>query len=239
MKKNLLSMGGVLLMAVAVIFAAQGFFADEAMASDDTIPGLVSVSGSGSISVKPDMGTISIGVETEDKDANVAQEENSVKMAEVMAALKELNIADDQIKTTQFSIYDRYNYFDEKDPEKYYSVTNTIQVTVLDLDRMGEVIDAVSKSGANQISNIQFGITNEQEVYAEALKLAMGSAKTKADALLGTFNKSADIPTKIIESGYSVGVSRDTYESVMMKDSTPISTGSLTITANITVEYGY
>lgn len=239
MKKSLLSIGGVLFLAVALLVSSQAFLGEQAMASDDTKAGLVSVSGSGSISVKPDMGTISLGVETEDENANVAQEANKKQMTEVMAALKEAGISEEQIKTTQYSIYDRYNYIENKEPEKYYAVTNMVEVTILDLDKMGQVIDAVSKSGANQVSNIQFGISNEQEVYAEALKLAMKSAKTKADALLGTFNKQADVPSKVIENGYSVGVVRDVYESAMMKDSTPISTGALTVTAQITVEYDY
>jgi len=239
MKKSILSLGALALLVVAVIFASQGFLSNEAMAEDAVNKGLVSVNGTGSITVKPDMGTITVGVETEDADASVAQAANKEKMDAVMAALEELGIAEDQIKTTQYSIYDRYNYFDDKDPVKYYSVTNSVQVTILDLDMVGQVIDAVTKAGANQVSNITFGISNEQEVYAEALKLAMASAKSKANAILGTFDKTASVPSKVVESGYSVGVMRDTFEMAMAKDSTPINPGTLTITANITAEYEY
>ena len=239
MKKNLLSVTGVLLLAALVLFGSQSFLAGEAMASEEVKSGLVTVSGTGSISVKPDMGTITIGVETQDKDANKAQVDNKEKMLKVMEALEAMAIKEDDIKTIQFNIYDQYNYFENKEAEKYYVVSNQVEVTVHNLDKMGEIIDGVTKAGSNQISNIQFGISNEDEVYGQALKLAMTSAKSKANALLSTFDKTANIPSKIVESGYSVGVVRESYDAVMLDKSTPINTGSLTVTAQISVEYDY
>lgn len=239
MKKNLLSVTGVLLLVALVLFGSQSFLTGEAMASDEVKSGLVTVSGTGSISVKPDMGTITIGVETQDKDANKAQIENKENMLKVMETLEAMAIKEEDIKTIQFNIYDQYNYFENKEAEKYYVVTNLVKVTIHDLEKMGEVIDGVTKAGSNKISNIQFGISNEEEVYGQALKLAMTSAESKANALLSTFDKTASIPSKIIENGYSVGVVRESYDGVMLDKSTPINTGALTVTAQISVEYDY
>jgi hypothetical protein len=59
------------------------FFNQEVQAVGEESLGTVSVSGSASISVKPDTGIISVGVETENADASIAQEENKEKMNKV------------------------------------------------------------------------------------------------------------------------------------------------------------
>lgn len=169
----------------------------------------------------------------------MAQEENKEKMNRVMKALETLNIDQENIKTIGYSLYERYNYYDDQTKEKYYVSSHILQIKIVDIDQMGLVIDAVTKAGSNQISNIQFTISNEEEIYAQALELAMKSAKTKADAILGTFGKVSTLPSKVVESGYSMGTYRDTYEAVMKDSSTPISVGELSVQAHVTVEYTY
>lgn len=238
MNGKVLKIMGLFLVAAALVMTPF-FFNQDAQASNEESLGTVSVSGSGSISVKPDTGIISVGVETENPDASTAQEENKEKMNKVMKALEELNIAEENIKTIAYSLNERYNYYEDQTKEKYYVSSHILQVKINDIDKIGRVIDAVTKAGSNQISNIQFSISNEEEIYAQALELAMESAKTKADAILGTFGKVSTLPSKVTENGYSMGTYRQSYEAVMEDSSTPISAGELSIQAHVTVEYNY
>lgn len=240
MKKNWI-IGSIAAVLVAVLLIGNIGLNNEVSADIDTSVNVVTVNGVGAITVKPDIAYINVGVETQNADAAIAQDENSEKMNKVMAALKNIGILEDDIKTVQYSVYDRQDYFDGGKGDKYYQVTNIVKVTVKDIEKVGEVIDVVSTAGANQVSSIQFGISNEDEVYQEALKLAMTSAKGKANSLLSTFGKSADEPSKISETSYFSGVVRAEYEMVAMdaKMSTPVSSGELTVTANVTVEYNY
>lgn len=238
---KLLPAGLILLLVVALLVGNTGMFRQEAQAETEATVGLVSVNGAGSITVKPDIAYIQVGVETQDADAEVAQQENAKLMNEVMAALAKQQIAEDDIKTVQYNVYDRYDYIDGKQTNKTYQVTNTVKVTIRDIDAVGSVIDAVTLAGANSISSIEFGIADEDAVYQEALKLAMESAQKKADAILSTFGETAVKPSKVTETSYFSGVVRADYSMAKaeMAMDTPVSSGEMTINANVTVEYTY
>lgn len=228
-------------MLLAMLLVGTMNVTQEVSATVDETQNIVSVNGVGTVTVKPDIAYINVGVETEGKDAAAAQTDNAVKMNAVMEALKKAGINDEDIKTVQYSIYDRYNYLDNGEKDKYYVVNNMVKVTVNDVTKVGDVIDAVAGAGSNSISSIQFGISNEEVVYQEALKLAMTSAKLKATAIMSTFDQTPGMPARVSETSYFSGAVRMEMNAVMAdaKMSTPISTGELTITANVSVDYNY
>lgn len=233
--------GGLAALLIAVLLIGNTGLNNTVMADTDVKENIVSVNGVGSVTVKPDIAYINVGVETQNDDAGIAQTENAEQMTAVMAAIKALGIKDEDIKTQQYSIYDRIDYSENGSGDKYYLVTNIVKVTVQDIDQVGDVIDAAAGAGANQISSIQFGIKEEAEAYQSALKLAMESAKGKANAILSTFGEAADKPSKVSETSYFSGAVRMDYEMAFAdaKASTPVSSGELTVTANVTVEYNY
>jgi uncharacterized protein YggE len=61
----------------------------------------------------------------------------------------------------------------------YYSVDNTVYVTVRDLSKLGKLLDAVVSSGANTINGINFDITNKDAALAQARDMAITNAKPK------------------------------------------------------------
>jgi uncharacterized protein YggE len=203
------------------------------------------VNGEGVVNVTPDMAYINIGVATEDKDASAAQAENAKLMTSVKEAIMNAGIDEDDMQTMNYSIYKSYNYFDDREREEVYKVSNTLKVTVHDLDNLGDLIDVASKSGANQINSIQFTVEDEDAYYQEALVLAMDNAKGKANAILGTMDREAGVPVSITESSFGGGVMRDTgaitfsAKAEAMDYSTPIQAGDIQVTANVTVEYDY
>lgn len=209
---------------------------------DETDVRLVNVQGVGEITVKPDMASINIGVETQDADAAFAQESNARLMSKVSDAIKALGIKEDDLQTSQYNIYKSRNYGDDNQ-EEFYIVTNTLTVTVNDITLVGGVIDASTKAGANKINSINFGVKDESKYYQQALKNAMTSAKGKATTIMATFGKKPSIPYNVSEANYYGGVVRANYsmDMGMAKESvaTPIESGDLTITANVTVQYDY
>lgn len=240
--KKLIMMSGIVAVVLALLFAGSFVMkAENVVAAEGETVNVVSVSGIGKVTAKPDIAYISIGVETQDEDASVAQQDNAKKMDAVMKALKAAGIKSDDITTTGYSIYDRYNY-DKDDDVKYFVVSNRVEVTINDITKVGNIIDVTATAGANQVSNIRFGLSNSDELYAEALKLAMSSAKIKANAIMGTFGKTAGMPSRVSESSYYGGAVTASVEMMKSENSdfaTPISTGELTIQANVSVEYNY
>lgn len=232
-----LTMLGLTFFTGASILPTQSYAADEARDVRT-----VSVQGVGEITVKPDMATINIGVQTEDKDAAFAQSSNARLMDEVSKAIKSLGIKEDELQTSQYNIYKSRNYGENND-EEFFVVSNTLTVTVTDISKVGDVIDASSKAGANKINSINFSVQDESKYYQQALKNAMISAKGKATTIMATFGKKPSLPYSVSETSYSAGVVRANYAMDMTMEksvtSTPIEAGDLTITANVSVEYDY
>ena len=226
---------------------------------EDVKDNMISVTGEHTIKVTPDTGYISFAVVTSDKDAKIAQNDNKEIMDMVNKALKNLGIAEKDIKTTNYSIYPRYEYIrveerDENGKTIYnnksvlvgYEVNNSIQVTVRDLDLIGDVIDIAVENGANNSNSLSFGLSEElkKETYLLALKLASQDAMDKAEAVAEVFGIAISKPSKVIENqGYVPGPIYRDYPSYADKAddgiSTPISAGEMEVRASVSVEYSY
>jgi len=246
MKKIIVSLLAVALVAgVFVTGVAQPPATLSAAAETQASDYRLSVSGEGVVSVTPDIAYVNIGVETEDADASVAQTENAKLMTSVKNAIMKAGVKEDDMQTMNYSIYKTSKYFNDKDPIDVYRATNTLKVTVRDLDDLGDLIDVASKSGANQINSIRFTVEDEEKYYQEALVLAMENAKGKASAILGTMNKKPGMPVNISESSFGGGLYRESgaiafsAKADMNSYSTPIQAGDIEVSANVSVEYDY
>ena len=101
-------------------------------------PRLLSVNGRAEVKITPDLAYISIGVHTEDTTAAEAVAMNNSQAQAVINALKELGIAEADIQTTNFSIYPYEKWgSDNQSLGIYYSVDNTVYVTLRDVDSLG------------------------------------------------------------------------------------------------------
>ena len=147
----------------------------------------LTVQGVAEFDTAPDEAIISFAIETQDMDVKVAQDENRKKANSVMQALALVGITKDQIETTYYNIHKikEWDHERKKQVDKGYRVTNTMKVTFNDLNKVGDVIDAVVKAGVNRVNDISFKLSNKKqaEVKAEALRLAAQNAKIKAESL--------------------------------------------------------
>jgi hypothetical protein len=117
--------------------------------------------------------------------------ENSEKMNAIIEALKEEGIEEKDLKTTVFRIYPRYEWYG--DDEYYYKegqrvlvgyeITQTLEVKIRDMERIGEIIKIATDQGANQAGNISFTLDNEDAAKDEARSKAIEKAESKAQAL--------------------------------------------------------
>lgn len=244
MKNKLLKGIGIMAMTIAILTAATYYnpaTVSEAAESDTDIR-IVTVSGEGKIVVTPDVAHIELGVQTKDDDATVAQQNNAKLMSAVVEAIKKAGIDEKNIQTTGYSLYQTYDYQpdgSQKDP--YYVANNIVKVKIKDIDNVGKIIDLATAAGANTVNSIQFSIEDDSEYYKEALILAMASAKSKATAIMGTFDKTPGLPKSVMESGSSTPIIYGYGpEKAMSSDmATPIESGEITITANVSVSYDY
>jgi uncharacterized protein YggE len=154
--------------AVALLLAgAWGAFGAPrgAHAADNAaMPRTISVSGEGEASGKPDQARLSAGVVTQAPTAAAALTANTAAMNRVFAALKALGIPDNKIQTSNFSVQPQYPPYRPDGTEQRnivgYQVSNQVSVTVDDLAKLGSALDALVRSGANQLGGVSFAIAD-------------------------------------------------------------------------------
>jgi len=202
--------------------------------------------GSGSVIGTPDRAQVTFAVETENPDVKTAQQANAVQMTKVIDALVAAGLPKDALKTTGYTIYPVYDDYtksllDQK--IRTYHVTNTLTVTLHDVNKTGEVIDIAVANGVNQASSIQFMLSDEQArvLRTEALKKAVSNARADADTVASALGTTiTDVKSADISGGYAP-VLFENYRAadVMAKSAapTPIQPGDVTVTAQVSVTY--
>ena len=145
----------------------------------------LSVNGRGQVVLPPDVAYVTIGVHTEAADVSQAVQDNADQVAAVMTALAEAGVAQEDMQTSNFSVYTMDNY----DPQtglisgKKYSVDNTVNVTARDLAVLGGLLDNAITAGANSIWGVTFDLENKDASLAEARDMAVQDAVAEAQAL--------------------------------------------------------
>jgi uncharacterized protein YggE len=166
------------LSAIAMTASAQSPVAAAHAASDGT---LLSVSAQAEARRVPDVATISAGVVTQAVDANAAMRANATQMDKVMAAIRAAGIAERDIQTSGVNLNPQYKYVDNQAPEiTGYQASNTVNLKVRDIARLGKVLDALVASGANQVNGPSFEIDQPEAAYDEARRGALEKAQARA-----------------------------------------------------------
>lgn len=172
---------------------------------------LISVTGEAEVRVVPDEVILTLGVETWDKDLDLARQQNDQIVGKVLALAAEFGIDPQHVQTDYVAIEPRYRngYYEERDFIGYF-VHKTVVITMRDLTRFEGLLAAALDSGVNYVHGIQFRTTELREYRDEARALAIQAAKEKAAALASELGEDIGEPYKIEEaqsgwgSGYNV-----------------------------------
>lgn len=161
----------------------------------------ISVTGTGTVSGKPDTFSIVATVETANKNSQTAISENVNIVNKAIDLLKQNGLKENNIKTENYSLNYRNDY-NIKDGEMKYFVRNQILITSNDLEKAGIVLTALNNGGVNNIGEISFFIADKKELEDKAYKLAYENAKYKASLIAGMDN--FKISPKNINLNYSI-----------------------------------
>jgi len=199
----------------------------------------LNLNGKGAVQVTPNIAVVSLGVVTENMDLNVALKENTAKMTKVIGSLKNMGIAEKDIKTQSYNIELLYDYVEGKQIFKGYRVSNILSVTVRNINTVGEVINTAVDNGANVVNSINFTVSNPALYYREALTMAIKDAVEKASVIEKSLKVVVDkTPIKILEETF--GYAPVAANGMMMKAAAPpIMPGQTEITASIKATFSY
>lgn len=156
----------------------------------------INASGVGVVSAKPDIAVMSLGVETFAATVSAARDEAANAMADMLASLRAAGVSDGDLETKFFNIQPEYTFEQvtstlengeriTKSERKLvgYRVTNTLSVTIRDLDNIGSIVDgAVDEGGdATRLNNISFTLDDGSAAEEQARIAALEDAVAKAE----------------------------------------------------------
>lgn len=198
----------------------------------------ISVSGSGSANGAPTQAQLSAGVTTIAPTASTALAQNARKMTGVFDALKRLGVPERSIQTSNFSVSPQYA---PNGAQRItgYQVSNQVDVTLDDTDKLGPALDALVTSGANTVNSISYGIKDPSALQTTAREAAVADAIQRAR----TYAKAAGVslgPVVSIQEG-ATEMPRPMFAAKFMAGNdmaaTPTAAGELSVTANVTVVF--
>ena len=190
---------------------------------------VIQVNGKATIKVKPNIAYINANVTTENKDAKKAQVENAQAIEKIKKDItSKFNLKDDDISTIRYSVRPSYDYVEGKQIFRNYTVEHTLGISLHKISQAGEMVDALVASGATNVDNIRFGITDESEAYNQGLQQALQHAQQKANTLTTAMGVGKSAPIAITEQSESQGL--------MLQENTMAMSDSATSTGNTTIE---
>ena len=242
MRLSVLSMTSLVLSSLAA-------FGDDPKPLEKTI----SVSGHGKVSVPPNVAEISVGVVTQAKTARDALSANTEKMALLQKILKERGVASKDVQTTNINVSPRYSQPPPHNPQQParefvpqivgYEVNNTVSVTVRDIAKLGDLLDAVVTAGANQMYGISFRVDEPGPLLDSARKKAMADARKKAELMAGEAGVVVGFPISIRDEPapfmpqYSAPMMARAMEGAAPSAPAPIAAGEQELSVTVHVVY--
>lgn len=150
----------------------------------------ITVSDKGEVYAKPDLAITTFSVVIEKKTVAEAIKENAKKMNAVIDFIKEQGVEDKDLKTVNFNISPRYEWYDTIQfyPQGRrvlvgYEVQQSLEVKIRDMEKIGDIIQGATDAGANEVGDLQFTIDNQDELKKQARGQAIEKAKNKAEEL--------------------------------------------------------
>lgn len=179
----------------AIVSAASLIFVTAHAYSDDrNLIRQISVSGEAELRVAPDMATLRMDVVTEAREASYARREAEEITARALAILDDASVPATDVDSTGLSINPQYEWIkqDRRQQLVGYRVTRSIEVRLLDLEKLGTLLESLSEAGVNRMHAPTLGLQDEESVYQQVLAAAASNARARADVLAGALGESVN-----------------------------------------------
>jgi len=206
------------------------------------------VTGQATMEIPADVAKVSIAVESRELTVGEARQKAATAMESVLDAIKASGVAEDDIVTTNFNVYPQTTWIEVSDALGRhsepritgYTVTNTVQLTVRDIENLGGVVDTAADAGGNliRINSIRFTV-DDPSVFAEQIRqIAAANALAKADVYARALGVSVGQLVYLTELGNSVPMSSSSPQAEMATmdgafKSTPISAGDVNLSVTV------
>lgn len=143
----------------------------------------VSVSGEGEISVEPEIAVVRLTVQARNAKLGAAQNEAGKITSAVLELAESLNIAREQVQSTQVHVQPEFDWRDGRQTFRGYLVQREVRVELEDLEKLGPLVERAMQAGVNQVSEPELRVQEPRRLHREALRLAAADAQANARVL--------------------------------------------------------
>jgi len=248
--RSSIALGAIALLALGVFSAPMlAGLTHPAYAADPTTPAanehVISVTGTGKVTVKPDVADVSLGVDVTRDTAKAARDDAATAMTSIISELHTLGIDDSNIQTSTISLNPVYDYNSSTQRVTGYEVTNQVSVHVTDLTKLPDILDQSVAAGATNVNGVSFDVSNRTDLENQARAAAVTDARSHADALASAAGVTITGVQSISETTdsspwpiYGAGVADSSKGGVPAPAvPTPVQPGTQDITISVSVNY--
>jgi uncharacterized protein YggE len=201
----------------------------------------LSVTGTGTVHVEPDIAIVSLGVETTGPDVGPAVQENNRRARAVADTLTEKGIASEDMRTANFYVSSQplYNPMGMPTGGTTYTVDNTIMFTLRQPEQLGEILQLALRNGSNSVQSVSFSVADPSVPTDQARQLAIADAKRQAAQLAASAGAALG---QVLSIGEGAAAAPIYYEAPAFGKGgggggVPVESGTLEYQAYITLTY--
>ena len=228
---------------LAVLLAACGATPQVTVNNSEATNMGISVTGMGEVTGTPDTVEVDLGVSVLGETVDQATATAAERAEAVIAALTSNGVAEEDITTTDYSIYPEYDYSGNQERLVGYRVTNTVRARIRDLATTGTVLDATTADAGDEarVSGLRFSLEDNAELVSAAREAAWADALAKATQLADLSGQTLGAATSITEtvSTPPVPIPYAADAAGAERVTTPIEPGTSAVTITLQVEFGF
>lgn len=203
-------------------------------------PGTIVTTGTGRVTVEPDIAELRLGVAISRPTVGEARAAAAEAMTAILSAVSAAGVERRDIRTSTLSVQPRYDYRDGKPPTLTgYDLANVVVVTARDLARLGDVIDGALGAGATSLDGLTFRVDDPRAAEREARTSAVAEARERADVLAAAAGVTIAAVHDIVEAGAApVWPQPKMARAMVAADAgTPVEGGTTEIAVTVTVTF--
>ncbi len=195
--------------------------------------------GEGIVRAAPDRAFVIVRSEARAASPQEAQRLNAEAMTAVRERLTEFDLDADAIRTLGVNLQPEFDFQDGRRTLRGYLASNSIELRLDDLPRLGTLIDAAVGSGATSLGGIRFDVRDRRTLERQALRDAVADARARADAAAAGAGGTIGRVIRIEEQGAAPSV-QPPFRMAMQADAgqvatTPIAPGRIEVRVSVTL----
>jgi len=204
----------------------------------------ITVAGEARLSAVPDLARVDLAVVTRAETASAALAANNTAMQALQAVLRQdFRLAEKDLQTTQLHVAPHFvaNDMTPGPAPRGYEVQHGLALTVRDFDRLGALLDAAVRGGANQLRGITFDSTRRQEMTDAARRAAVADARRRAALYAEAAGRALGCVVSLNEGlgGFMARTGRMAMVMDAAEAGVPVAAGEIEVTASVQVGFAF